>query len=241
LESELFGHERGAFTGAYSEHPGRLAQAEGGTLFLDEVGDLPLPLQTKLLRVLQERKYERLGGSKTYSADIRVISATHVDLAEAVKQGGFREDLYYRLSAVELRIPPLRERIEDLPELITNMFAEVCQEMGRPQKRLSPQAMNHLRTYDWPGNLRELRNLVERACVLGAREEVQLDDLADMYEAQRRPKAAEKAESSLISVEQMEINHIRSVLAQTRTLEQAANVLGLTGVTLWRKRKKYGL
>jgi NtrC-family two-component system response regulator AlgB len=241
LETELFGHERGAFTGAYRDHEGRIAQAEGGTLFLDEVGGLPLVLQTKLLRVLQEREYERLGGSKTMKADVRIISATNVDLPEAVKAGRFRGDLYYRLSAVELRIPPLRERIEDLPALLTGMLEEVRLEMGRGPKGLSTQAMNHLRTYAWPGNLRELRNLVERVCVLETKKEVQLEDLAALYETQLRPKPAERPESALISVEQIELAHIRAVLAQTKTLDQAAKVLGITGVTLWRKRKKYGL
>jgi NtrC-family two-component system response regulator AlgB len=241
LETELFGHERGAFTGAYRDHEGRIAQAEGGTLFLDEVGGLPLALQTKLLRVLQEREYERLGGSKTMKADVRIISATNVDLPEAVKAGRFRGDLYYRLSAVELRIPPLRERIEDLPALLTGMLEEVRLEMGRGPKGLSTQAMNHLRTYAWPGNLRELRNLVERVCVLETKKEVQLEDLAALYETQLRPKPAERPESALISVEQIELAHIRTVLAQTKTLDQAAKVLGITGVTLWRKRKKYGL
>jgi NtrC-family two-component system response regulator AlgB len=241
LESELFGHERGSFTGAYRDHPGRIAQAEGGTLFLDEVGDLPLALQTKLLRVLQEREYERLGGSQTIKADVRVISATNVDLPEAVRQGRFRQDLYYRLSAVELHIPPLRERIEDLPAIIARMLKEVRQDMGRGPKGLSTQALKHLMTYAWPGNLRELRNLVERVCVMEHKDEVQLKDLAALYEAPRAARAAAAPESELGSLAQMESDHIRKVLAQNNTFEQAAKVLGITGVTLWRKRKRYGL
>ena len=241
LESELFGHERGAFTGAYRDNPGRLAQAAGGTLFLDEVGDLPLAMQTKLLRVLQEREYERVGGSVTIKADVRIISATHVDLAEAVRQGRFGQDLYYRLSAVELRIPPLRERGDDLPALITAMFEEVRSEIGRGPARVSVQALNRLRGHPWPGNLRELRNLVERACVLSNAEELKLEDLASLFDQKPRPALAETAEPALVSVRQMEVAHIRRVLAQTRTLEQAARILGVTEVTLWRKRKKYGL
>lgn len=242
LETELFGHERGAFTGAYRDHEGRLAQAEGGTLFLDEVGGLHLNLQTKLLRVLQEREYERLGGSKTMKANVRVISSTNMDLSEAVKSGRFRGDLYYRLSAVELRIPPLRERIEDLPDLFNAMLGEARLEMGQGPKGMSSQAMNHLRTYTWPGNLREVRNLVERICVLETKKkELQLEDLVALYETQPRPKVAERPESALISMEQTELAHIRAVLSQTKTLDQAAKVLGLTAVTLWRKRKKYGL
>jgi NtrC-family two-component system response regulator AlgB len=240
LESELFGHERGAFTGAYREHAGRLAQADGGTLFLDEVGDLPLALQAKLLRVVQEREYERLGGSLTLKADVRIISATHVDLRAAVKAGRFREDLFYRLSAVELTMPPLRERAEDLLDLVNLMLDELRAELGRGPQGLSAGALARFKRHAWPGNLRELRNLLERICVLGGDGEVQADDLTGLLAL----KAAETAQadgSDLASMDQVEAEHIRKILAATRTLEQAAKVLGMDGVTLWRKRKKYGL
>jgi two-component system, NtrC family, response regulator AlgB len=242
LESELFGHVRGAFTGAERDHPGRLARAEGGTLFLDEVGDLPLSLQTKLLRVLQEREYERLGDSQTIKADVRIISATNVNLSDAVRFGRFRQDLYYRLSAVELRVPPLRERREDLPKLIDSMLEELRYEMGRGPKGFSPQAIARLQSYDWPGNLRELRNVLERVCVLSNQDMVPLEDLAGMYAAQPRPKHTKPEESEpLVTMGQIEAAHIRKVLSQTKTLEQAAKILDMTAVTLWRKRKKYGL
>jgi NtrC-family two-component system response regulator AlgB len=240
LESELFGHMRGAFTGAYREHPGRLSQAEGGTLFLDELGDLPLALQAKLLRLVQEREYERLGSNETLKADVRIISATHVDLKEAVKAGRFREDLYYRMSAVELTIPPLRERTEDLPALIDTMLAELRLELGRAPKGLSVGAMNRFKRHTWPGNLRELRNLLERICVLGNTEEVQAADLVGLLEL-KDPEAEGAVATVLASMEQVEAEHIRKVLRATRTLEQAAQVLGMDGVTLWRKRKKYSL
>jgi NtrC-family two-component system response regulator AlgB len=242
LESELFGHVRGAFTGAHRDHQGRIARAEGGTLFLDEVGDLPLSLQTKLLRVLQEREYEPVGDSRTVKTDVRIISATNVDLAEAVQAGRFRQDLYYRLSAVELRVPPLRERKEDLPKLIDTMLQELRHETGRGPKGFSPRALAGLQSYHWPGNLRELRNMLERVCVLGNQDEVRLEDLAGMYSAQRPQDApAPGAPEELGSMDEVEAVHIRKVMAQTRTLEQAAKVLNMTAVTLWRKRKKYGL
>jgi two-component system, NtrC family, response regulator AlgB len=239
LESRLFGRERGVFTGPHGG-PGRLAQADGGTLFLDEVGDLPLALQAKLLRVLRERDYERADGAAPKAA-VRIISATSADLPAAVRAGRFRQDLYYRLSALELRVPPLRERIDDLPELIASILGELRREMGRGPKSLSPQAMARLRTYPWPGNIRELRNLLERVCVLADQDEVQLEDLAGLYEPVPREEAGSADFGAAASMDQVEAAHIRKVLSQTQTLEQAAKVLGLTGVTLWRKRKKYGL
>jgi NtrC-family two-component system response regulator AlgB len=241
LESELFGHVRGAFTGAHRDHEGRLARAEGGTLFLDEVGDLPLGLQTKLLRVLQEREYERVGDSRTVKADVRIISATNVNLADAVQSGRFRKDLYYRLGAVELRVPPLRDRKEDLPRLIDSMLGELRRETGRGPRGFSSQALVRLQSYDWPGNLRELRNLLERVCVLSGKDEIGLGDLVALYAEQGRPGAPKGEAAALVSMDQVEAAHMRRVLSQTRTLEAAAKVLGMTPVTLWRKRKKYGL
>jgi NtrC-family two-component system response regulator AlgB len=238
LDSRLFGRERGVLSGP---HPGRPAQADGGTLFLDEVGDLPLPLQAKLLRVLREREYERSDGGAP-KAGMRIISSTSADLPAAVRAGRFRQDLYYRLSALELRVPPLRERIDDLPDLIASILAELRREMGRGPKGLSPQAMARLRTYAWPGNLRELRNLLERVCVLTDQDEVQLEDLAGLYEAPApREEPGPDRFAATASMDQVEAAHIRNVLSQTPTFEQAAKILGLTGVTLWRKRKKYGL
>ena len=164
LESELFGHEKGAFTDARAERKGRFEQASGGTIFLDEVGDIPPPMQVKLLRVLQERHFERLGGSKTIEVDVRVIGATNRSLPRMVKQGKFREDLYYRLNVVKIDLPPLRERMEDVPLLATH-FAGKYARAGEPAKSVSPAAMDCLLRYHWPGNIRQLENAIERACV----------------------------------------------------------------------------
>jgi NtrC-family two-component system response regulator AlgB len=247
LESELFGHEKGAFTGAYREHKGRLAQAEGGTFFLDEIGDLSLPLQTKLLRVLQNKEYERLGSSETQKADVRIIAATHVDLAAAVKAGTFREDLYYRLSAVELLVPPLRERAEDLQDLAGLMLEELRQELGRGPLRLNSEVITAFKRYAWPGNLREMRNILERACVLGNSQAVELADLSPFFANKGMltmgpEKGVEPGRmEALPSLDEVELEHIRKVLALSPTLERAARVLGMDAATLWRKRKKHKL
>ena len=244
LESELFGHEKGAFTGAYREHNGRLAQARGGTLFLDEVGDMPLSLQTKLLRVLQSKEYERIGGSETLVADVRIMAATHVDLPAAVKEGRFREDLYYRLSGLELVMPPLRERLDDLEALAEGMLASLRAEAGRGPRTISREALAAFRRYVWPGNLREMHNVLERACVLGEHMDVRLADLP----AALRPKpktpakaAVEPEPPGLVSIEEVEVAHIKKVLAATPSLDVAARILGIDGATLWRRRKKYNL
>jgi DNA-binding NtrC family response regulator len=164
LESELFGHEKGAFTGAMTQRKGRFELAWGGTLFLDEVGDIPAAMQAKLLRVLQERKFERVGGIESIEVDVRVIAASNRSLARLVKRGQFREDLYYRLNVVKIDLPPLRERQEDIPLLVAH-FAAKYNRPGEPVKTFSPQAMHVLLEHSWPGNVRELENVVERACV----------------------------------------------------------------------------
>jgi DNA-binding NtrC family response regulator len=164
LESELFGHEKGAFTGAVSQRHGRFEMAHGGTIFLDEVGDVPPGMQAKLLRVLQERRFERVGGTESIDVDVRVVCATNRSLLRLVKKGQFREDLYYRLNVVKIDLPPLRERPEDVPLLATH-FAEKYAQPGAPVKRIAPAAMNLLLKYHWPGNIRELENAIERACV----------------------------------------------------------------------------
>lgn len=165
LESELFGHEKGAFTGAVSSRPGRFELAQGGTLFLDEIGDMPLPMQVKLLRVLQERKYERIGGSKTLEADVRVIAATHKNLEEMIESGDFREDLYYRLNVFPIEMPPLRDRIEDLPLLFEELVGRL-QDQGLDSVKLHSSALDSLKQHSWPGNVRELSNLLERLAIM---------------------------------------------------------------------------
>jgi formate hydrogenlyase transcriptional activator len=166
LESELFGHEKGAFTGAIAQRIGRFELADKGTLFLDEVGDIPLALQPKLLRVLQEQEFERLGGTQTHQVNVRVVAATHRDLAEMVKRGEFRSDLYYRLNVFPVLLPPLRERREDIPALVTHFVELFCRRMGKHIEHIPSETMFALGSYPWPGNIRELQNLIERAVIL---------------------------------------------------------------------------
>ncbi|MBC7659781.1 MAG: sigma-54-dependent Fis family transcriptional regulator [Chitinophagaceae bacterium] len=237
LESELFGHNKGAFTGAIRNNPGRIEACEGGTLFLDEIGDLPMPLQAKLLRFLQDREYEHVGDNTTRRADVRVVAATNVKLKDAVKEGRFREDLFYRLNVIELGMPSLRERSEDI-----ELLAEKCLIELRRDKRISgfsEGAMNLLRTYKWPGNIRELRNIIERAVILCRTEIVETSDLniEDTTAALSKTKETVKFET----LEKIEEQQIRKVLAASRSMDQAAQYLGIDTVTLWRKRKRYGL
>ncbi|UXI67321.1 sigma-54 dependent transcriptional regulator [Tahibacter amnicola] len=182
MESELFGHEKGAFTGAVSARKGRFELAEGGTLFLDEIGDMSLPMQVKLLRVLQERRFERVGGDTTIQCNVRVIAATHRNLEASIEKGTFREDLYYRLNVFPIEVPSLRERTDDLGELV-NVLAHQLAGHGRARIRLSPDALRVLRTYAWPGNVRELSNLVERLSVLHPGQVIEVDDLPVRYRA----------------------------------------------------------
>ena len=179
LESELFGHEKGAFTGAIAQKKGKLEIAEGGTVFLDEIGELAPPLQAKLLRVLQEREFERVGGTRTIKLNVRLVAATNRDLEEEVKKGGFREDLFYRLNVVALRMPALRERREDIPLLASYFTSKFSQRSNRPVLGVSPQARACLTSYDWPGNVRELENAIERAVVLGSSDLILPEDLPE--------------------------------------------------------------
>ncbi|MDQ3298462.1 MAG: sigma-54 dependent transcriptional regulator [Myxococcota bacterium] len=177
IESELFGHEKGAFTGATEKKAGRFEMADKGTLFLDEVGELPLGLQTKFLRVLEERRFERVGGQKAIDVDVRMVAATNRDLAEMVKRGTFREDLYYRLSVITVEVPPLRERLDDVPLLAEHFLARLRSQAARRITGFSPEALAAMSRYAWPGNVRELRNAIERAIVLGDREHIMVQDL----------------------------------------------------------------
>jgi Nif-specific regulatory protein len=179
LESELFGHEKGAFTGAIAQKKGKLELADGGTVFLDELGELPVSLQSKLLRVLQDREFERVGGTRVIPVDVRMIAATNRDLTEEMKKGNFREDLYYRLNVISVTLPPLRERPDDIP-LLANYFAtKYSKRTKRLVRGISDKALDHLRNYDWPGNVRELENTVERAIVLGSTDTILPEDLTD--------------------------------------------------------------
>ncbi len=191
IESELFGHEKGSFTGAMARGVGRFEQAQGGTLFLDEIGDMPLEAQTRLLRVLQQGEYTTVGGRTPIRADVRIIAATHRDLRQLIRQGLFREDLFYRLNVVPIRLPPLRERTEDIPALARHFFAEASNE-GLPAKSLDQAAMDRLKTYRWPGNVRELENLVRRLAALYSQEVIGVDAIeAELAEASPVQGAAE--------------------------------------------------
>ena len=235
LESELFGHVKGAFTGAVKDHPGRIAMSEGGTLFLDEIGDLPSPLQPKLLRFLQDRAYERVGDTTTRQADVRVISATNIDLEAAVRAGRFREDLLYRLNVIQIEVPPLRQRVEDIIPLAMRLLATL--KGGKAILGFSAAAEQALRAYSWPGNVRELRNVIERATILCRVDHIGCEHFPMGFSF---PSPSYEV-GDLISLETLEEQHIRRVLAQVPALEEAARVLGIDYATLWRRRKKYGL
>jgi two-component system nitrogen regulation response regulator GlnG len=209
----LFGHERGAFTGATTRHVGRFEQAEGGTLFLDEIGDMPLEAQTRLLRVLQEGEYTTVGGRTPIRTNVRIIAATHRDLRQLIRQGLFREDLFYRLNVVPIRLPPLRERTEDIPALVRHFFTQVAAE-GLPPKRLDDAAMERLKSYRWPGNVRELENLVRRLAALYSQEVIGIEVIeAELAETSAAPvPEQEKAESLTGSVER----HLRDYFSAHR-------------------------
>ncbi|MGB8991166.1 MAG: sigma-54 dependent transcriptional regulator [Desulfobaccales bacterium] len=237
LESELFGHVKGAFTGALRDHLGRIAACEGGTLFLDEIGDLPLRLQAKLLRVLQDKEYERVGEVETRKADVRIITATSVDLAAAVRDGRFREDLFYRLNVVDILVPPLRERPEDILPLAERLLAFFARQNHRRLLGFTVAAKEALQYYHWPGNVRELRNVIERAVLLSPAETIGVESIP-MHLTPTPPEPKLGAPVPLETIEEL---HIRRVLAGARSMEEAARVLGMDPVTLWRRRKKYGI
>ncbi len=242
LESELFGHVKGAFTGAWKDKPGRLQAAEHGTVFLDEVGELPPELQAKLLRFLEEHRFEPVGASDTIAVDARIIAATNRDLEAEVRAGRFREDLFFRLNVIGIRMPPLRERRADLPALIDHLLANLCARYEREMLGLAGDARDALLAYGWPGNVRELVNTLERAVVLARGEEIRTEALPDRLLAPvpAVPSAVASAPSAL-SLEELERRHIAQVLADAETLEEAAARLGINATTLWRKRKRYGI
>jgi len=240
LESELFGHVKGAFTGAWKDKPGRIEAADGGTLFLDEVGELPPDLQAKLLRFLEERRFERVGDERTREVDARILAATNRDLEAEVAGGRFRSDLYYRLAVVPLRLPPLRERREDVLALAEHLLATLAARHRRATPRLDPAARDALLAHTWPGNVRELANALERALVLTTGDVITTESLPDAVLAPPLPsREAERGEP--LSLEELERRHVQQVLASSATLEEAANRLGIDPTTLWRKRKRWGL
>jgi NtrC-family two-component system response regulator AlgB len=237
LESELFGHARGAFTGALRDYLGRIAACDGGTLFLDEIGDLAPATQAKLLRFAQDREYERLGDSRTRRADVRIITATNIDLAEAVAAGRFREDLYYRLNVIQIDIPPLRERPEDLDNLAGQLLGFFNSQNHKAIFGFSDEAIARLKGYAWPGNVRELRNVIERAVILCRSDSIGPENLPDNLAAAEAPVRLGDA----VSLGVIEEQHIRRVLGRTATLQEAADILGIDQATLWRRRKIYNI
>jgi len=238
LESELFGHVKGAFTGAMKDTWGKVDAARGGTLFLDEIGELPAELQPKLLRLLQERAYERVGDTKTRTADVRVIAATNRDLAAAVKAGSFREDLFYRLNVISVTMPPLRSRPHDLERHARDFLRFFAEESGATVKDFSAEAWAAVRRHPWPGNLRELRNSVERAVILARGPAVEVGDLP-VELAVPAAGGTEVALGALVPLDAIEQAHVRLVTTRTATLEEAARVLGIDAATIYRKRKRW--
>lgn len=241
LESDLFGHVKGAFTGAIKDHWGKVKAAEGGTLFLDEIGELPLELQPKLLRLLQEREYERLGENKTRTAEVRVIAATNRDLEKEVAAGRFREDLYYRLNVITVTMPSLRDRPSDLLLFAENYLKFFAGQMKRNIKKFSPEAVRCLLSHPWQGNLRELRNSIERAVILTNGPDIQPQDLPQGVQDARGSSAAGTGPGvgSMITLEELEREHIRRVIGATPTIQEAARVLGIDAATIYRKRRKH--
>jgi sigma-54 specific flagellar transcriptional regulator A len=252
LESELFGHEKGAFTGAISSRTGRFELAEGGTLFLDEIGDMSLPMQVKLLRVLQERCFERVGSNDTRSCDVRIVAATHKDLKAAVESGEFREDLYYRLNVFPIEMPPLKKRASDLSELLNELLVQHHADGEANRLRVSPAALQALAGYDWPGNIRELSNLVERLAILKPSGVIELDDLPAKYrEHPKIPAGAREPLSDAMAITHADLKaHLQSVerdlidqamQASGGVVAKAARLLNLRRTTLVEKLGKYNI
>ncbi len=235
LEAELFGHERGAFTGAVTKREGRFARARGGTLFLDEIGELTPAVQVKLLRVLQEGEYEPVGGNPV-KADVRIVAATNRDLASEVEAGRFREDLYYRLNVIAVTAPPLRTRAEDVPLLVDHFLGVYCKKNGRPRLVVPPEVVRKLTDYSWPGNVRELENVIERATVLCRSDTLRLEDLPDAVAQASTPAPSALTFAIGTPLEEVEHRMIRETLAYTTGDKSlAAQLLGISTRTIYRK------
>jgi formate hydrogenlyase transcriptional activator len=239
LESELFGHERGAFTGAWTQTTGRFQQAHNGTLFLDEIGDLPLELQPKLLRVLQEQEFERLGSNRTISVNVRVVAATNQDLLQMVEERRFRADLYYRLNVFPIELPPLRDRTEDLPALVWHFVRKFARRMNKEVSHIPEEVMSVLRFHDWPGNIRELQNLLERAVILCS------GPVLELPNGELNRMVPEKTTGALQTLAAAQREHIAEVLRQVRGVvggpNGAAARLGVARTTLLYRMEKLGI
>jgi two-component system NtrC family response regulator len=246
LESELFGHEKGSFTGAIARKTGKFEQANTGTIFLDEIGDMTLATQAKILRVLQEREFERVGGSETTKIDVRIIAATNKDLARAVEDGSFREDLYYRLNVFSIHLPPLRERKEDIPPLIDHLVGQSARELGKTIAGFSAEAMALLLAYDWPGNVRELENYVQRAVVMAESDVMGAECLpphvVTFQERLPDEPTLQPGHSLDDTLEDAERKLIRAALRRTAGVQtRAARLLGITERSLWHRIKKLNI
>jgi NtrC-family two-component system response regulator AlgB len=256
----LFGHVRGSFTGAVKDKMGRLQVADTGTVFLDEIGEISPSLQTKLLRFLQDREFEKVGDTKTIRVDVRIVAATNKDLEREVREGRFREDLYFRLNVIDLHMPSLRQRPEDIIILAEQLLTKSFVASNRPARPLSDNAKKAILAYGWPGNIRELKNALERAAILCTTDFVTVEDLPDrvlehsghLFPGGTIAGSVEGggpgADGSLaamtpsdVSLEDLEKQHIRHILTTATTLEEAASILGINLSTLWRKRRRYGL
>ncbi len=242
IESELFGHERGSFTGAVARRIGKFEMADGGTLFLDEVGDMSLNAQAKVLRVLQESEFERVGGTETMKVDVRVIAATNKDLLKASRENKFREDLFYRLNVVPITMPPLRERPSDVPLLVDHFLRETATDLGQSPKKLSRAALDRLREYAWPGNVRELKNLVERMVILSAGSTIEVADLPDFAPAERTGTRFFDLETYPVFKDAVEKEFFeRKLRLFNHNVSKTARRLGMQRSNLYKKLEKYGI
>ncbi len=241
MANELFGHEKGAYTGAVQKKDGLLQTADGGTVFLDEIGDMPLSMQVKLLRVIQEKELLRVGGVDPLSVDVRFIAATHRDLLETVQKGVFRQDLYYRLNVIALRLPPLTERVDDIPLLVYHFLAQKSRAMKKEIDAIQPEAMDLLSRYSWPGNVRELENVMERAVALENGPVIRVADLPD-YIHNVTIETYRHTPSDIPTLEDQEKRYIQWVLEKNGgNKSKAAKIMGIDRVSLWRKLKRYGI
>jgi len=241
LESELFGHTKGSFTGASKSRQGLFEEADGGTLFLDEIGDLPLNLQTKILRVLQDRQIRAVGSSSFHKVNVRLVAATHCDLSWMIQNKTFREDLFYRLNVIPIRVPSLRERREDIPLLTEKIIEKISKKNGILPKKLSDQALQELCSYCWPGNVRELENLIERALVMSLGPHLEFRDFPEI-EDYRKLKTKGNLQKECLSLAELEKNHIKSILEKTQNRkDEAAKILGISTRTLSRKERVHKL
>jgi two-component system nitrogen regulation response regulator NtrX len=243
IESELFGHVKGAFTGAVAEKPGRFEQANGGTIFLDEIGDMSLKTQAKVLRVLQEQVMERVGGTQSIRVDVRVLAATNKELAAEIREGRFREDLYFRLNVIPIFVPPLRERQDDIPLLADHFMALMAAEYGRRPKRMASEAVARLQHYAWPGNVRELRNVIERLMIMVPGDTITAQDLAFLgHDGVRQPIVADDSLPLADARERFERDYILQALAaQHGNISRTADVLGVERSNLYKKMKAFGI